>query len=115
MTHLRNRPVLADPMRMVTDRAGEVSRAQAAARRDIKRLVAAETDRVGHLGARLTTLGPAATLARGYAVVQRVDDPGSGSVSILRSTADAPAGVALRIRLSDGAVGAVSTGRAETP
>ena len=84
LTHLRNRPVLADPMRMVTDRAGEVSRAQAAARRDIKRLVAAETDRVGHLGARLTTLGPAATLARGYAVVQRVDDPGSGSVSILR-------------------------------
>ena len=115
LTHLRNRPVLADPMRMVTDRAGEVSRAQAAARRDIKRLVAAETDRVGHLGARLTTLGPAATLARGYAVVQRVDDPRSGSVSILRSTADAPAGVALRIRLSDGAVGAVSTGRAETP
>ena len=115
LTHLRNRPVLADPMRMVTDRAGEVSRAQAAARRDIKRLVAAETDRVGHLGARLTTLGPAATLARGYAVVQRVDDPGSGSVSILRSTADAPAGVALRIRLSDGAVGAVSTGRTETP
>ena len=115
LTHLRNRPVLADPMRMVTYRAGEVSRAQAAARRDIKRLVAAETDRVGHLGARLTTLGPAATLARGYAVVQRVDDPGSGSVSILRSTADAPAGVALRIRLSDGAVGAVSTGRTETP
>lgn len=115
LTHLRNRPVLADPMRMVTDRAGEVSRARAAARRDIKRLVAAETDRVGHLGARLTTLGPAATLARGYAVVQRVDDSGSTSVSILHSTADAPAGVALRIRLTDGAVGAVSTGRAEPP
>lgn len=115
LTHLRNRPVLADPMRMVTDRASEMSRARAAARRDIKRLVAAETDRVGHLGARLTTLGPAATLARGYAVVQRVDDPGSGSVSILRLTDDAPAGAALRIRLTDGAVGAVSTGRAETP
>lgn len=114
LTHLRNRPVLADPTRMVTDRAGEVNRARAAARRDIKRQVAAETDRVGHLGARLTTLGPAATLARGYAVVQRVDHPGSGSVSILRSTADAPAGAALRIRLSDGAVGAVSAGRAET-
>jgi len=115
LTHLRNRPVLADPMRMVTDRGSEVSRARAAARRDIRRLVAAETDRVGHLGARLTTLGPAATLARGYAVVQRVDDPGSGSVSILRTAADAPAGVALRIRLPDGAVGAVSTGRAKTP
>jgi exodeoxyribonuclease VII large subunit len=115
LTNLRNRPVLADPLRMVTDRAAEVSRARAAARRDIRRLVAAETERVGHLGARLSTLGPAATLARGYAVVQRVDDPGSGAVSILRSPADAPAGVALRIRLTDGAVGAVSTGRAEAP
>ena len=47
-----------------------------------------ETDRVGHLAARLTTLGPAATLARGYAVVQTVDGP----ASILRSTADAAEG-----------------------
>jgi exodeoxyribonuclease VII large subunit len=30
---------------------------------------------------------------------------------VLRSTADAPAGTTLRIRLADGAVGAVSTGR----
>ncbi len=36
----------------------------------------AETERVGHLSARLTTLGPAATLARGYAVVQAVSDIG---------------------------------------
>src|SRR6202044_3663948 len=35
-------------------------------------LAATETERIGHLGARLATLGPAATLARGYAVVQTV-------------------------------------------
>jgi exodeoxyribonuclease VII large subunit len=103
---LRSRPALAEPVRMITERVVETERARAAARRDITRLVVAESERVGHLGARLTTLGPAATLARGYAVVQAVD----GS-AVLRSTADAPAGTALRIRLSDGALGAVSTGR----
>jgi len=107
LTQLRNRPVLADPMRLVTDRAADVHRAREAARRDIKRMVASESDRIGHLGARLTTLGPAATLARGYAVVQRTD----GSIAVLRSAADAPVGTRLRIRVSDGAVGAVSTGR----
>jgi exodeoxyribonuclease VII large subunit len=104
---LRSRPALAEPIRMITERIVETERARAAARRDITRLVVAESERVGHLGARLTTLGPAATLARGYAVVQVV----GGSAAVLRSMADAPAGTALRIRLSDGAVGAVSTGR----
>jgi exodeoxyribonuclease VII large subunit len=104
---LLSRPALAEPIRMVTERIIEVERAREAARRDVTRLVAAESERVGHLVARLTTLGPAATLARGYAVVQTVD----GSGMVLRSTADAPAGTTLRIRLADGAVGAVSTGR----
>jgi exodeoxyribonuclease VII large subunit len=104
---LRSRPALADPTRIITERVVEVERARATARRDITRLVAAESERVGHLGARLTTLGPAATLARGYAVVQAVD----GSAAVLRSTADAPEGTTLRIRVADGALGAVSTGR----
>ena len=106
LSQLCSRPVLAEPLRMVTERDAEVARALSASRRDIRRLVAGETDRIGHLIARLTTLGPAATLARGYAVVQRLD----GSAAVLRSTADAPQGARLRIRLSDGAVGAVSTG-----
>lgn len=107
LMNLRNRPVLADPMRLVTYCAEEVSRARSAARRDVNRLVAKESEHVGHLGARLTTLGPAATLARGYAVVQVLD----GLATVLRSATDAPADTRLRIRLSDGAVGAVSSGR----
>ncbi len=106
LAHLRSRPVLADPLRAVAERAEVVHRARAAVRRDINRLVAAESDRIGHLAARLATLGPAATLARGYAVVQTID----GSAAVLRSVADAPAGARLRIRLSDGAVGATSSG-----
>ena len=111
LAQLRSRPALADPFRLVTDRAAEVQRARAAGRRDITRLVTAESDRIGHLGARLATLGPAATLERGYAVVQRVDGAAPGSASVLRSSVDAPAGTQVRIRLADGAVGAVSTGR----
>ena len=73
LTQLRSRPVLAEPLTALKTRAEEVHRARSTVRRDITRLLAAETERVGHLGARLATLGPAATLARGYAVVQNVD------------------------------------------
>jgi len=105
---LRSRPVLAAPLQMLTARSEEICRAVAALRRDVDRVVNAETDRVGHLSARLATLGPAATLARGYAVVQAVPD-GAPAV-VLRSVGNARAGTRLRIRLSDGAFGAVSSG-----
>nr|WP_041782175.1 exodeoxyribonuclease VII large subunit [Mycolicibacterium chubuense] len=108
VSQLRSRPVLARPLEAIEARSGEIDRARTAARRDIKRLVAAESDRIGHLSARLTTLGPAATLARGYAVVQSV--PPSGPARVLRSVADAPAGARLRVRVSDGAVTAISEG-----
>ncbi|WP_099024050.1 exodeoxyribonuclease VII large subunit [Mycolicibacterium palauense] len=109
LAQLRSRPVLAAPLRMLEVRAEEVDRARAAARRDIGRLVGAETERIGHLTARLATLGPAATLARGYAVVQAVAGPGDDA-AVLRSVTGAPEGTRLRIRVADGAIGAVSTG-----
>ncbi|OBK56664.1 exodeoxyribonuclease VII large subunit [Mycobacterium gordonae] len=110
LAQLRSRPVLADPLRMVTSRSDEVHRARAALRRDINRMLAVETERVGHLSARLSTLGPAATLARGYAVVQVLsEDDGQ----ILRSVDDAPAGTRLRVRVADGAIAATSEGRTD--
>ena len=62
----------------------------------------------GHLAARLATLGPAATLARGYAVVQGL--PTDGPPHVLHSVNDAPAGARLRIRVADGALTALSEG-----
>ena len=110
LAQLRSRPVLADPLRMVTSRSDEVHRARAALRRDINRMLAVETERVGHLSARLSTLGPAATLARGYAVVQVLsEDDGQ----ILRSVDDAPVGTRLRVRVADGAIAATSEGRTD--
>jgi exodeoxyribonuclease VII large subunit len=115
LAQLRSRPVLAEPLTALTARAEEIHRARSAVRRDITRLIAAETDRVGHLAARLATLGPAATLARGYAVVQAVPAGGAPSepMQVLRSVQDAPAGTRLRVRVSDGAVTAVSEGLAD--
>jgi exodeoxyribonuclease VII large subunit len=77
-------------------------------RRAVAALVAAERAALDHTRARLTTLGPAATLARGYAVVQRVDE--EGNPRVLRSTAEAPDGTRLRVRVADGAVHAIASG-----
>ena len=109
LDQLRSRPVLAQPLAALTARVEEVHRARATARRDVMRLIETESRSVGHLSARLATLGPAATLARGYAVVQIASD----SMPILRSTTDAPAGTRLRIRVADGAITTVSEGSDE--
>jgi exodeoxyribonuclease VII large subunit len=105
---LRSRPVLAQPLAALSSRAEEIDRCRTAARRDVRRLVTAESERIGHLAARLTTLGPAATLARGYAVVQAVT--AGGESAVLHTVGDAPAGTRLRVRVSDGAVMAISEG-----
>ncbi|QKT10663.1 exodeoxyribonuclease VII large subunit [Rhodococcus sp. W8901] len=109
VAQLRSRPVLADPLQAVDRRAEEVERLRDAARRDVTRAIATESTTVEHLQARLTTLGPAATLARGYAVVQRV--LGDAEPEVLRSVDDAPPGTQIRVRLADGAVRAAVMGR----
>ncbi|MBM4469722.1 exodeoxyribonuclease VII large subunit, partial [Rhodococcus hoagii] len=70
VAQLRSRPVLADPLSGIDRRAEEVERLRDTARRDVTRTIDAEATAVEHLRARLATLGPAATLARGYAVVR---------------------------------------------
>jgi exodeoxyribonuclease VII large subunit len=58
---------------------------------------------------RLTTLGPAATLARGYAVLQVVDEDGValGGDHIVRSVSQLGPGTKFRVRVVDGAIHAV--------
>ncbi|MDC8981488.1 exodeoxyribonuclease VII large subunit [Mycobacterium marinum] len=112
LTQLRSRPVLADPLKALITRSDEIQRARSALRRDVSRLISTETENIGHLGARLATLGPAATLARGYAVVQTVSTAGQ-PMEVLRSVDGAPAGTRLRVRVGDGAITAVSEGRVD--
>ncbi|MQY28529.1 Exodeoxyribonuclease 7 large subunit [Nocardia sp. RB56] len=107
LQQMRSRPVLADPLRMLDQRYDEAERLRAAARRAIDHALAAESTTTRHLREKLTAVGPAATLARGYAVVQRV----SGQERhVIHAVADAPPGSQLRIRVVDGAVTAATLG-----
>jgi exodeoxyribonuclease VII large subunit len=106
---LRHRPVLADPFLQLDALHAEVERLRASARACAARGLDARETEVAHLAAQLTALGPAATLARGYAVVQRLPEgqvPGA-PLPVLRATDEAPPGTRLRIRVADGAVAAV--------
>ncbi|MDG3012349.1 exodeoxyribonuclease VII large subunit [Rhodococcus sp. D2-41] len=109
LEQLRSRPVLADPLRSIDHLTQEVERLRVAARRDVVRSVDAQQTAVEHLRARLTTLGPAATLARGYAVVQRVLP--DGTAEVLHTVEDSPPGAQLRVRVGDGAVRAAVISR----
>jgi exodeoxyribonuclease VII large subunit len=96
----RSRPVLADPLAAVGQRQSEVEGLRDRARRCLAaRLGAAEED-LAHRRARVAALSPAATLARGYAVVQR-----AGGAVVRRATEVAP-GDPLQIRLAAGTVAA---------
>lgn len=112
LTALRARPVLADPLSALDARATDVTRLREASRAGLDRALDRRGAELDHLRARLTTLGPAATLARGYAIVQQIPDdrrPGA-PLPVLRSVREVGAGARLRIRVADGAVTAVVDG-----
>ena len=102
---LRERPALADPLRALDRHAEEIDRLRQSARSALVRGLDQRSTDVAHVRHRLTALGPAATLARGYAIVQRVTD-GPGPPPVLRSVTEVAAGEKLRIRVGDGALSA---------
>jgi exodeoxyribonuclease VII large subunit len=106
---IRHRPVLADPIAGLEHRREEIVRLVDAGRRDVLRELAKQDTLLEHLRARLQTLGPAATLARGYAVVQRM--VAGGDPEVLRSVDDAPPGTQIRVRVADGAIAAAVMGK----
>jgi exodeoxyribonuclease VII large subunit len=95
---------LGDLLRAIDVQAERVHRMQADLRGAMLRGLDRRAVDIEHARARLTTLGPAATLARGYAIVQRVtDDP---VLPVLRSAGEVAPGDRLRVRVADGVVGA---------
>ena len=105
LDQLRSRPVLADPLRQLDQRYEEAERLRTAARRAVEHTLTTESTATRHLRDKLTAVGPAATLARGYAVVQRV----SGKERhVIHEVADSPPGTQLRIRVADGAISAAA-------
>jgi exodeoxyribonuclease VII large subunit len=102
--HLRSRPVLAAPATMLDQRHDEVVAACARARTALSARLDRAADSVTHLAAQVRALSPAATLERGYAVVQRDDG------AVVRSPDDVRPGDHLRLRVAQGDVSATVDG-----
>ena len=90
------RRVGRDLLTALAGAADEARRLQTRARLALDGRVARSADDVQHLRRRVSALSPAATLARGYAVVQ------DATGAVLRDPATVRAGDRLRLRLADG-------------
>ena len=108
LRRLTSATVLADPLTPIANRATEVLRFRDRSRASVSMTLERIDRDIAHRRAQLAALGPAATLARGYAVVQ------TGG-TVVRSILDAPAGSPLRIRVADGAILAAGLGSVPAP
>lgn len=106
---IRTRPVLADPMTPIIRRRDEIAQAVGLIRRDVTHLVRTEQALVASLRAQVSALGPSATLARGYSVVQVIPRDGSAP-EVVTTIEQSPPGSQLRIRVADGSITAASMG-----
>ncbi|MFV8380577.1 exodeoxyribonuclease VII large subunit [Corynebacterium hindlerae] len=103
LANIRSRPVLANPHSLIEVRAEEIARAVKYLRREITTALKSAKNETAALRAQVSTLGPAATLARGYAVVQVVPRDGSPA-EVVTTVEQSPPGSQLRIRVGDGAI-----------
>jgi exodeoxyribonuclease VII large subunit len=94
LADMRSRPALADPLREIDRREEQVTALTERARRSFATGLERASDDVRHIGDRLLALSPAATLRRGYAIVQRPDG------RVVRRAADVGAGEMLMVRFA---------------
>ncbi|MFZ0322846.1 MAG: exodeoxyribonuclease VII large subunit [Actinomycetes bacterium] len=99
LQQLRQRPVLADPMSLVAVREDQVGDLIGRARRQTRHRIDRAIEELNQTTARVRSLSPAATLARGYAVVQTDDG------SVVRQVGSVTTGQGLQVRVSDGTFG----------
>ncbi|MFY1700460.1 exodeoxyribonuclease VII large subunit [Micromonospora sp. WMMA1923] len=100
---LRSRPVLARPQVMLDQRASELTALRQRAGRSLDHRLTAAGEDLRHTLARLRALSPAATLDRGYAIVQRADG------HVVRAATEVAGGDPLRVRLAEGEIAATVT------
>lgn len=97
---LRSRPVLAEPWRAVDAQEARIQTARDRGRRALSGRLDRGVDEVRHLLSSVRALSPAATLERGYAVVQDADGV------VLRDVGTVDVGDEVRVRLASGALAA---------
>ncbi|MFG3293342.1 exodeoxyribonuclease VII large subunit [Streptomyces sp. NPDC048179] len=96
LAHALARPAMEDPHRMVDERADHIASLVDRARRTVGHLLDRADSELTHTHARVVALSPAATLQRGYAVLQKDDG------QVVRDPADVGPGEALRARVAEG-------------
>ncbi|MEU3687289.1 exodeoxyribonuclease VII large subunit [Streptomyces narbonensis] len=96
LAHALGRPVMEHPQRMVEVREAEVDALLARSRRVLGHLLDRADSELSHTRARVRALSPAATMERGYAVLQRADG------SVVRSPEEVAEGEELRARVAEG-------------
>jgi exodeoxyribonuclease VII large subunit len=94
LADMRSRPALSNPLREIDRREEQVTALTERARRSFAAGLERASDDVRHIGDRLLALSPAATLRRGYAIVQRADG------RVVRRAADVGAGEELMVRFA---------------
>jgi exodeoxyribonuclease VII large subunit len=92
---IRSRPALADPLQEISRREEVVTALAERARRCFATNLERASDEVGHIRGRLLALSPAATLRRGYAIVQSLDG------RVVRRATDVAAGERLMVRFAE--------------
>lgn len=98
-----SRPSMADPRWIVDDREADIAAGLERARRTLGHLLDRADSELAHTHARVFALSPAATLKRGYAVLQRADG------SAVRAAEEVAEGEELRARVADGEFGVTVT------
>lgn len=98
ISHLTARPVMKDPMVIVTSRVDQISTARDRAARTMTALIDSEKRELKQVRAHLRSLSPQSTLDRGYSVATLEDG------AIARDAAKIPAGSNLTIRLAKGSL-----------
>jgi exodeoxyribonuclease VII large subunit len=95
LTDIRSRPALADPLQEISRQEEVVIALAERARRCFATGLERASDDVGHIRGRLLALSPAATLRRGYAIVQSLDG------RVVRRATDVAAGEGLMVRFAE--------------
>ncbi|WP_030562697.1 exodeoxyribonuclease VII large subunit [Streptomyces aureocirculatus] len=98
LAHALARPCMEHPHRMVEEREEQVTAYVDRARRTLGHLLDRAQSELTHTHARVVALSPAATLQRGYAVLQKKADGGA----VVRAADEVASGEELRARVADG-------------
>lgn len=108
ISQLRERPSLAQPGRIIDERAEELVRWIARGTELAERGIHDREAELAHATARLIALSPRATLERGYAIAQLLDEAGAPRL-VLRDPAEAPPGSSLSLALAQGVLRATAS------